>query len=275
MLRIGTSGFSYDDWKGEVYPKNLAKKDMLAWYTRWFETLEVNSTYYTIPSPRSFSAMADKSPDGFDFVVKAHQDMTHADKAVDDSFESFKYAITPLLDRKKLGCVLAQYPWKFKKTRENEDRLRHLKDKMPDIPLVVEFRNADWVTDDTFGLLKSLDIGFCAVDEPDLPGLMPRISLATNDIGYVRFHGRNCEKWWKHENAYERYDYLYNEKELSEWKQKLEDLEQTTEKCYVFFNTHYKGKSVINASKLASILDISLPLDSTRLGEDQLSLGDF
>jgi uncharacterized protein YecE (DUF72 family) len=179
MIYIGTSGFSYDDWKGRFYPEKIAKKDMLAYYARQFNTVEIHATYYAIPGAASFASMDRNTPDDFQFVVKAHKDMTHAKDAKPETFDAFLGAIRPLVDSGKLGCVLAQYPWSFKRTPENENRLREFKDRVGDLPTVAEFRNVEWVNDETFELLRSLGLGFCSVDEPRLKGLMPPVAEAT------------------------------------------------------------------------------------------------
>ena len=272
MIYIGTSGFSYEDWKGHFYPDKMAKKDMLAYYARSFDTVEVNSTYYTIPGQATFAAMDRKTPDDFQFVVKAHKDMTHADRPKQEVFDAFLGSITPLEESKKLGCILAQFPWSFKCTPENVARLREFKDGVGDLPTVIEFRNAQWVNEETFDLLRSLDLGFCAVDEPHLKGLMPPVVEATSNIGYVRFHGRNAKKWWKHDQAYERYDYLYTEDELAEWVPKVEDIDAHAQKTYLFFNNHYQGKSARNAKMFAKMLGLPISFDET--GPDQMTLGE-
>jgi len=259
MIYIGTSGFSYEDWKGFFYPESMDKKDMLAYYCRRFSCVEINSTYYAIPSPFTFAALARKTPADFKFSVKAHKDMTHGEEPVQETFQTFRRAVQPLVDQGKLGCVLAQYPWSLKNTPENRSRLRQLKDYISDIPVVVEFRNVEWVNDDTFALLRELNLGFCCVDEPALKGLMPRIAVATSPMGYVRFHGRNAKDWWKHEEAWQRYNYLYTEEELAEWTPRVDTLARETENLYLFFNNHFQGKSAKNARMFASMLNLPMP----------------
>lgn len=261
MILIGTSGFSYEDWKGVFYPEHIKKTDMLPYYARSFPAIEINASYYAIPGAASFAAMARKTPDNFEFVVKAHRDMTHIKQPNARVFEMFLGSIQPLKDAEKFGCMLAQFPWSFKRTAKNAQRLRNFKDMVADLPTVIEFRNADWANEDTFGLLNELDFGFCSVDEPHLKGLMPPVAAVTSSIGYVRFHGRNTGKWWKHDHAYERYDYLYTEDELSEWTPRITDIDSKASKTYVFFNTHYKAKAVKSAKMCAKMLGISLPID--------------
>jgi len=233
---------------------------MLAYYGEHFPVVEVNATYYALPSAATFEQMARKVPPDFEFVVKANKDMTHAEEFQPAVFQAFRGALVPLLQRHTLGCVLAQFPWSFRNTPPNQDLLRRFRGEMGGIPTVIEFRNAGWAVPETFELLRELEIGYCCVDEPRLKGLMPRTVVATSPIGYVRFHGRNAAKWWRHEHAYERYNYLYTEEELAEWVPRIRELADETEKVYVFFNNHYEGKAGQNARMMAQLLDLALPL---------------
>jgi uncharacterized protein YecE (DUF72 family) len=258
-LLIGTSGFSYDDWRGHFYPPELPKGEMLAFYARHFPTVEVNATYYRIPPPTTFVQMARKVPPDFSFVVKANREMTHAENLQPAPFAEFRHSLEPLLERGMLGCILAQFPWSFRRGDPQRDTLRRFRDLLPDLPLVVEFRNASWAQEEVAPFLQSLGMGFCCVDEPRLKGLMPPLAMATSPIGYVRFHGRNASKWWQHEQAYERYDYLYSEEELAPWAPKIQAIARETERTYVFFNNHYQGKAGQNARMLAQLLNVALP----------------
>jgi uncharacterized protein YecE (DUF72 family) len=259
-IRVGTSGFSYDDWKGFFYPSDIKKGDMLAYYARHFNTVEVNSTYYRLPNPAMMFQMLRKVPEEFDFVIKASAEMTHSETFQPEAFDQFREALRPLRDGNALGCVLAQFPWSFRHNPENRDYLKKVRDELAEVPVVVEFRNADWVKEETFELLRSLGLGFCCVDEPRLKGLLPPIAVATGRIGYVRFHGRNAKKWWKHDHAWERYDYLYSAAELEEWVPKVEAVAAQTEKTYVFYNNHYEGKAGQNARQMMDLIEQRLPL---------------
>ena len=265
-ILIGTSGFSYDDWRGFFYSKGLPKGDMLAYYATKFRAVEINSSYYAVPLPATFERMAEKTPDGFRFVVKAHKDITHAPDPDFSVFRYFSTAVQPLVACGKLGCVLAQYPWGFRKSKVNEGRLRQLREGFGDLPLVAEFRHCSWVARDVTALLRGLDIGYCCVDEPRLNGLMPPIAGATSDIAYVRFHGRNARKWFNHGEAWERYDYLYAGDELAEWTPKVKRLASRSRETYVFFNNHYQGKAAQNAVMFAEMLGVTLP----EVGEGQI-----
>ncbi len=120
--------------------------------------------------------------------------------------------------------------------------------------MVVEFRNAAWVNQPTFDLLRSLGLGFCSVDEPRLRGLVPPVAVATDPLAYVRFHGRNAAKWYQHQEAWERYDYVYTEDELREWVPKLWELDATAPLTLVYFNNHFGGQAVRGARDLGQLL---------------------
>ena len=259
MIRIGTSGYSYDDWIGPFYPEGTAKGDMLLYYTREFDMTEVNSTYYRLPTPQMLAAMARKVPPGFLFTVKATQELTHGREEPQEAFRHFREALQPLQDAGKFGCVLAQFPWSFRPTDENRDYLALLREQFQDLPVVVEFRNAGWVNEQTFDLLRKLNLGYCCVDEPRLKGLIPPIAKATAAVAYVRFHGRNAAKWWQHEQAYERYDYTYSEAELREWVPKIRELNSAAETVYVLANNHWQGQAVATAKQLRLLLDTDSP----------------
>lgn len=250
----GHECFSYDDWAEPYYPPNLSKQDWLAYYTKEFNALEVNYTYYRMPTARTLAGMARKVPDGFLFTLKTPQEMTHTREADANLFTQFIEALKPLTEQKKFGAVLAQFPSSCHNTRENVDYLRNFRDRLRDLPIVVEFRNAQWLNDKTFAFLREHKLGFCCVDEPRLKGLLPPIAEATSNVAYVRFHGRNAAKWWQHEQAYERYDYTYSREELGEWTPKIEKLNQAAETVFVFANNHFRAQGIDTARQLRLML---------------------
>ena len=250
MIYIGTSGFQYDDWVGPYYPEELEKKEWLNYYAREFNTLEINYTYYRMPNARTLFLMAKKVPAHFLFTVKATQEMTHARERDPRVFEQFVQAIAPLREAGKFGCILAQFPNSFRATDESRDYCKWFREQLGDLPVVVEFRNKEWLTPETYELLRSDQLGFCCVDEP----FFPRVDNVTSDIAYVRFHGRNYKKWWKHDQPYERYDYTYSEDELKEWTPKIENMNHEARETFVFANNHYKGQGIQTARQLKLLL---------------------
>ncbi len=249
-LKVGTAGYKYDDWVGRVYPPNLRERDFLPYLAQFVDCVEINASFYSLLSPYTYKTMVRKTPEGFEFIVKAHKAFTHEPEKVGEVLEPFKESLHPLWEAGKLGCVLIQFPQRFHNTPENRDRLRRVVDWLSEFPLVAEFRHQSWASESSFDFLRELGIGFVCVDEPPLPGLMPPVAVATAPIGYVRFHGRNAQKWHHHEQAWERYDYLYSEDELREWLPKLRTLVRQTEKTYAIFNNHWQGKGFVNAQML-------------------------
>ncbi len=255
MLYLGTSGFSYTDWVGNFYPAGMPKREWLSYYAREFNACEINSTYYALPKPSSLQAMAEKTGKDFLFSIKANQKMTHQREDNSSIFKAFCQVLEPIISAGKLGCILAQFPYSFRFNRHNWDYLSLLKERLAELPVVIEFRNAQWLRSDVFDWFRQQDLGFCCVDEPRLPNLLPPLAEATSKISYIRFHGRNSAKWWQHEQAYERYDYSYTPQELSEWLPKIQKLNDTTEKTFIFANNHWRGQAVHTIRQLRIMLD--------------------
>ena len=255
MLYTGTSGFSYDDWVGNFYPVGMPKHKWLSYYAREFNTCEINSTFYAIPKPANMRAMSEKTGQGFLFSIKANQEMTHQRQDNAAVFEAFLKILEPIITAGKLGCVLAQFPYNFRLNRANWDYLKIFRERLGELPVAIEFRNAQWLRDEVFGWLRHLGLGFCCVDEPNLPNLLPPVAEATSEVSYVRFHGRNRDKWWQHEQAYERYDYSYTAEELSEWLPKIKKLDSISEKTFVFANNHWRAQAVSTIRQLRKMLD--------------------
>ena len=255
MIYLGTSGFSYDDWVGNFYPLGMPRREWFAYYVREFNACEVNSTFYALPKPSSLGAMAKKTGEDFLFSIKANREMTHQPEAGAQIFKAFIEVLEPVIDAGKLGCILAQFPYSFRLNPRNWDYLEMLRERLGELPVVIELRNAGWLRSELFDRLRHLDLGFCCVDQPPLPGLLPPVAEVTSSIGYVRFHGRNSAKWWQHEQAYERYDYTYMPQELSEWVPKIRKLDAVAEKTFIFANNHWRGQAVGTIRQLRLMLD--------------------
>lgn len=254
MIYVGTSGFRFDDWKGRFYPEGLAEREWLVYYAERFNCLEVNATYYRLLPAATFRQMASRVPERFEFAVKAYRSLTH--EITEDSsadFATFIEALAPLVEAGKFGCVLAQFPSSFHRTPGNQDYLRQFAERFAGYPLVVEFRNREWAKDEVIAFLRGLQVGWCAVDEPQFRTLMPPVVAATSAIGYVRFHGRNYQKWWSGDSK-QRYDYLYSREELGEWVPRIQRLAEQTQKVYVFMNNCFQGQAARNALELRELL---------------------
>jgi len=260
---VGTSGYSFPDWVGTVYPRDLPQKSWLSYYARWFNAVEINSTYYRIPSPYMMAALVRKVPKGFLFTVKVPKEMTHERGRFEEAVGPFLSALSPMVEAGCLASLLAQFPYSLPRgdPLESLAHLRRLREAIPaDLPVHVEFRHAFWYKPAVLDFLADHDLGFVNVDLPRLPGLPPiHTSYATTPLGYVRFHGRNAAKWWEHEDASERYDYEYSREELAEWVPHLRDLAGRTRLTFIFMNNCHLGKSAKDAIKLMDLLGLPLP----------------
>jgi len=257
-VHVGTCGFSYKDWIGPFYPHGMKSPDMLEFYAEHFDAVEIDSTYYAVPKPQLFTNMAARTPPAFRFTVKAPGSITHVPADSEppaDDVRLFREALSPLLASKKLGAVLAQFPHAFRPNADAYRRLEQVREWWPDLSLVAEFRHREWQQSDAVKRLRELDVGWCNVDEPAFKTLLRPSADVTSSIGYVRFHGRNYDKWWKQERAsHERYSYLYGDEELQAWAPRIADVAQEAEETFVFFNNHHLGRAAQNATEMSAIL---------------------
>ncbi|MEW5795441.1 MAG: DUF72 domain-containing protein [Candidatus Zixiibacteriota bacterium] len=251
-IRVGTSGYSFEDWRGCFYPPDIDKGKMLDFYAGRFSTVEINSTYYRIPHPRVFENMVRKTSEDFDFMVKTPQSFTHRRNELGKDRQAFADALKPLAESGRLSGLLAQFPYSFKFTPQNLDHLSICRDAVAPHPLFTEFRHISWVNRATYDRLKAEGIGYVCVDEPELPGLLKPDCFATTDFAYIRLHGRNAEQWW--DGGALRYDYSYSEEELQYWRDKVNKIAAKVRSTYVFFNNCHMGQAVNNAAQFAAML---------------------
>jgi len=260
MIYLGTSGFKYDEWRGSFYPPELSPRDWLNFYCHRFNALEINSSYYRLLHPATYYHLGRKVPSGFLFTVKAYRGLTHQiGPQMKEELKAFLESISPLREAGKLGCVVAQFPTSFHRSPAALSHLELIRDGCADIPLAVEFRHRSWATQETFDFLRLHRLGFVCVDEPAFPNLMPPLAVATADFAYIRFHGRNYQRWWESGEEKLRYDYLYSEAELEEWMPRIEALSAHTHRVFIFMNNHFGGKAAINAQMLAGLIEAKLP----------------
>ncbi|MBN2418614.1 MAG: DUF72 domain-containing protein [Deltaproteobacteria bacterium] len=254
-IYIGTSGYYYDDWKSIFYPEDLKKKDYLGYYSGQFNILELNFTYYRQPDEKQMVKMIEKSGNSLLFAVKASRQLTHeiTEQSIKTILPVFLKGIMPLYEKTCLGTILFQFPRSFHYTTKNRIYLNELLNAVQPFPVSIEFRNSDWLKDKVYAGLKNLSAGFVCVDEPDLPGLIPPASIVTSNTGYIRFHGRNKDKWYGTDST-SRYDYLYTEEELRGWLPRIAEISSQTEKLFIFFNNHAKSQAVNNARMLINLL---------------------
>jgi len=257
-VRVGTSGWSYPDWAGRFYPREKPRGfDPLAYLARYFDCVEVNSSFYRPPTARAVAAWLRRTPPGFEFTFKLHQRFTHErDRPwTPAEVDEYRRGVEPAREAGRLGAVLVQYPWSL---RADDAAYRHLDAVRRDfagLPLVVEVRHAGWASDRAAAFFRDAGLGFCAIDQPaGRSGLGPT-TLATSPVGYVRLHGRNREAWFsKTAGRDAKYDYLYREDELEEWIGRIREIARASERTYVFTNNHYRGQAPANALQILARL---------------------
>jgi uncharacterized protein YecE (DUF72 family) len=253
VIRVGTSGYSFLDWIGNFYPADLPRGKMLDFYKEHFNTVEINSSYYSIPHPKVYENMVNKVPKDFEFFVKAHKSFTNERKDIMEIAQKYINSLKPLKESQKLCGILFQFPFSFKFNDQNLTYLRRVYDLFTRERIIVEFRHASWVREQVFEFFEKYDITYCSVDEPRIPKLLDPEIFVTNDMGYVRFHGRNRRMWW--EGGGERYDYLYSDTELLDWAKKIEYDTRTARRVYLFFNNCHHGQAVKNARMMLEVLE--------------------
>jgi uncharacterized protein YecE (DUF72 family) len=197
--------------------------------------------------------MERKTPPGFHFVVKLNKAMTHEASRDATLYRQFLGVLEPLKAAGKYDGLLAQFPWAFHHTGDNVAHVETLQELLPGEPLFVEFRHESWLTPDLDPWLRARRLGYCSVDEPRLPGLMPPVTKVTTDDAYVRLHGRNAQKWWSGDRHL-RYDYSYDEQELNEWLEKVRELAEKARRTYLFFNNCHAGQAARNAKLMQEML---------------------
>ena len=254
-IYIGTSGYSYPDWRGVFYPEEMKNADFLSFYSRRFGFTELNFTYYRQPEPEQCRNFLHQTPPEFLFTLKAHQSLTHRrGPGWKDEAAVFREGIQPLAETRRLGAVILQFPYSFGYTRENRLYLARLLERLEGLPLAVEFRKKEWQNPAVRAGLKERETAEVITDSPRLPGLPETQMCLTSDWGCLRFHGRNADNWWDGDNV-SRYDYRYSRPELEEWVGPITELARKTRRLFIAFNNHRKGQAVENALTLRGLLE--------------------
>jgi len=280
-IRIGTCSWADEALSKWFYPPKLPAKERLAWYAEHFDTVEVDSTFYRLPSDSMVQGWAERTPDGFTMHVKAFGLMTrHPVKAevlpedlrdevprdergrVDrpprelraEVFRRFLAALEPLRAAGKLGGILFQLPPYVVHKDASLDYLEWAREHLGSDEMLVEFRHRSWLDDEhraeSLAFLERIGAGYVVVDAPrseTARNLVPTVVATTSSTAYVRFHGRNLTTWNKRGgSAAERFDYLYSDEELGEWIEPLRELAGQAEEAYAFFNNNASSEDPEN-----------------------------
>jgi uncharacterized protein YecE (DUF72 family) len=254
-ILVGTSGYAYNEWVGPVYPEGSRPDEFLPLYSQLFPTVELNFSYYKMPTAYQLSHLLKEAGPELVFSIKANETLTHKvePEAWRESAGQFLHAIEPLLEADRLGAVLFQFPFSFHYEPERRRYLDALLKEFKSIPLAVEFRNSDWYNNRVVDAFRARNIAIASVDLPELKGLPPVMDVVTAPLAYIRFHGRNGETWWGSDAA-SRYDYLYSDVELEAWGGRVKAMAERADRILVYFNNHMRGQAPRNAKTFSDIL---------------------
>jgi uncharacterized protein YecE (DUF72 family) len=232
-IRIGTSGWHYEDWSGRFYPADLPKKKWFDYYSKHFDTVEVNNTFYHLPKEKTFENWRKQAPKNFLFTVKASRYITHIKRLKEPQEPLERFFERANLLQKHLGPVLYQLPPSFHKD------LARLKSFLQALPkkrvAIFEFRHESWFCEDTYNLLKNFNAAFCIHDLVGIP--TPRV--ITNDVIYIRFHGPTG-----------KYAGNYSKSALQNWAKWIKDNLKGKKAVYAYFNNDYNAYAISNAKTL-------------------------
>jgi uncharacterized protein YecE (DUF72 family) len=250
---VGTSGYSYADWVGDFYPADTRPAQMLPYYCRQFPLVELNFTFYRVPTRDMLLRLADKTPAAFQFIVKLPQTISHERSAED--IAPFRKAVLGLRRRKQLKGLLCQLPQSTHYDRRHLTWLRHLAAALADLRLAVEFRHHSWARDGVPAWLAEHGLDLVAVDVPDIASLYPRGWVQAGSRGYVRLHSRNGANWYRGEKK--RYDYNFDEEVLEEWVAAA--AASSAEEALFLFNNCHRSQAAHNARLLEVLLARQAP----------------
>jgi uncharacterized protein YecE (DUF72 family) len=253
-IRIGLAGWSYADWKGRVYPLKPPRGfDPLEYLAGYFDTIEINSTFYRIPTvqtTRDWVTRIAGNPT-FKFTAKLPQVFTHTRQASAHDEVAFKQAMRPLWETDRLGALLLQFPYAFHHTQANWTYLYQLVEYFHDFPLVLEVRHRSWDAPQVYELLRERRVGFCNIDQPQVSYSLGLTHQVTGEVGYLRIHGRNTATWFQEgADRDHRYDYRYSDSELQEITEALVAIASQARQTYLIANNHFRGQAALNALEL-------------------------
>lgn len=262
LVRFGPAGWLYKDWDGIVYPEAKPKGfDQLRYMAEFFDTVEINSSYYGPPVARTTASWVKRVEDfkKFRFTAKLWKRFTHerAKAWTTAEVDQVRDGFDVMMESDKLGAVLLQFPWSFKHSEENREWLGDVVRTFSMYPLVVEVRHSSWLAPDFMQWLHDAGVGFVNIDQPLYHNSIKPSAHVTSHIGYVRVHGRNYREWFREKAGVEqRYNYLYKSDELKPWVERAREIaaDPATQEVYVVTNNHYKGKAVANALMMKSML---------------------
>ena len=265
VVRLGTCSWADEGLLKQWYPREVRTAETrLRYYAERFDTVEVDSPFYRLPSPENAARWADRTPAGFVFHAKASKEMTGHEETEsrERAFAEFRASLGPLEESGKLRGVLLQFHPRVKKSPEALNELRGVGELLAPLVPLIEFRHRSWMTEeeraDTLAFLEQNGLAYVSVDSPRTraSNVMPRIAAATHDVAYIRFHGRNWKTWNKKtKTSGERFDWLYSLEDLEDWVEPIAKLAEEAREVYAMFNNNRHDYAPRSAQVLRGLLD--------------------
>jgi uncharacterized protein YecE (DUF72 family) len=247
---VGTSGYSYPDWVGPFYPPGTRGTKMLDFYSSVFPLVELNFSYYRLPTPEMLARLAEQTPAGFQFLVKLTKTISHQENPAD--IPAFRAAALEMRQRDRLLGILCQMPQSAHQSKKRWRWLESLFDQFSGLGLAVEFRHCSWSEPVVAERLGKAQVDLVSVDVPNLPDLYPRGLVQSTERAYIRLHSRKAENWYGSDQ--ERYDYNYSREEMTEWISSLTLAESKVRQAYVLFNNCHHSQAAANAKQFRDLL---------------------
>jgi uncharacterized protein YecE (DUF72 family) len=258
QLWLGTSGYSYPDWVGGFYPAGTSAERMFSYYVRHFPLVELNYTFYRPPTPANLVKLARRSPQGFQFIVKLHQALSHEHDLTGAA--DFRAAADALQQEGRLLGLLCQYPQQFHYNQQNLERLKALAEQFAGHDLAVEFRHRTWHRPEVIDWLQQRSLHLVSVDVPDISNLYPRGLVQSSRLIYIRLHSRRPDAWYGEDKS--RYDYSFSDQELLEWLEALAQAEGKADRALMLFNNCFSAQAALNAQRVKELLgQLKTPLE--------------
>jgi len=255
---FGPAGWSYADWRGPVYPDPLPPRfNHLAFLAGQFDFVEVNTSFYRIPSPALAQGWVAKTAAfaDFRFWIKLHQSFTHERKLEKPMVDGFHDCLRPLADSGRLAGLLAQFPYSFHFEPAALAHVRELAGHFRSFPLAVEFRHQSWLEDEVLAFFRDSGLIWTNIDQPQVSRSLPLTALVTaGETAYLRLHGRNSRDWFSGQGRDARYDYSYSASELGRLGDVVARLKEQAKKVFISGNNHYQGAAIKNLLQLKEIL---------------------
>lgn len=248
---VGCSGFSYLDWKGVFYPENLERGEFITYYSKYFDVVELNFSFYSFPRKSVMKSLSSKAKN-LKFSIKAHRSFTHYRNYTEENAKRFLDSVEPILEEDRLIALLFQFPESFHYNQENLNYIKKLSEDFRGAEKVIEVRSKSFKKVSFYEFLEELGFSLVNTDAPKESRFLVGPWKSYGNVNYVRLHGRDPERL---------YDYLYSLDELKRLREKIKKL--GNKDTYIFFNNTARAQAPYNALQMKLLFGIKVQIPKT------------